>query len=308
MIPSYNPGPFLKETLQSVLCQDVGPEQMQVAVVDDASPNNAAAEIIEQLGVGDRIELHRSPINVGLAGNWNRCIDLARGEIVHILHQDDIVLHGFYERLAPAFSQQPEIGMAFTRHALVGSALQIERRSHRERWWAGPVRNWLRRIVAWDCIQCPAVVVRRSVYERLGGYRQDLVYSLDWEMWVRIAAMYPVWFEPRLLAYFRRHESSTSNQLYRAGKTFSDLLKTIDIFAEHLPSAERARLLQSTYAEYLRRHLKQLERMPASDKTIDVNSLIQPIREVITRCNNPRIVATSNARLNEIAKRWQVGE
>ena len=39
----------------------------------------------------------------------------------------------------------------------------------------------------------PSIVVRRSVYERLGSFDRRLVCAEDWEMWVRIAAHYPIW-------------------------------------------------------------------------------------------------------------------
>ena len=46
---------------------------------------------------GDRVAVHQKSLRTnGLAGIWNRCIERARGEWVHILHQDDIVLPGFY--------------------------------------------------------------------------------------------------------------------------------------------------------------------------------------------------------------------
>ena len=48
---------------------------------------------------GDRVTVHREPKNNGLGRIWNRCIERARGEWVHILHQDDIVLPGFYKHL-----------------------------------------------------------------------------------------------------------------------------------------------------------------------------------------------------------------
>jgi hypothetical protein len=304
MIPCYQPGPYLLDALRSVLQQDLGAVHMQIAVVDDASPSVDVNALIKQLGVSSRIEIHRSEQNRGLAGNWNRCVKLARGSVVHILHQDDVVLDGFYLRLLPAFDKRDDIGMAFCRHALADSSLSIERRSHRERWTAGVVPNWLARIVEWDCIQCPAVMVRRSAYEQLGGYRSDLVYSLDWEMWVRIAARYPVWFEPRLLAYFRKHAGSESNRLAQAGRTFSDLLKTIDVFAKELPEIDRERLLQPTYAKYLRKTLRPIERMHPQNQT-NLDELLQPINEVIGRLSNARLANKSRMRVAALVDRWR---
>src|SRR5437868_3875502 len=98
MIPTYNPRTdYLEQALRSVLQQDPGPEQMQIEVVDDCSNDSTASEIVRRIGTG-RVMFHVEPQNRGLANTWNRCIERARGHWVHILHQDDIVLPGFYYR------------------------------------------------------------------------------------------------------------------------------------------------------------------------------------------------------------------
>jgi len=68
MIPTYNPrADYLEETLWSVIKQDPGPDQMQIEVIDDASPNGAPTEFIRKLA-GKRVTVHCEPRNLGLAG------------------------------------------------------------------------------------------------------------------------------------------------------------------------------------------------------------------------------------------------
>ncbi|MCU0721656.1 MAG: hypothetical protein MUC83_18240 [Pirellula sp.] len=83
------------------------------------------------------------------------------------------------------------------------------------------------------------MLVRRDVYEELGGYRSDLRFALDWEMWVRIAAHYAVWYDPKVLAIYRRHAGNETARLAKIGITWSDLLDTIHIIRSYLPP-ERA--------------------------------------------------------------------
>ena len=53
MIPTYNPQPdYLEETLRGILQQDPGPEQMQIEVVDDCSPDDTASEVVRRIGAG----------------------------------------------------------------------------------------------------------------------------------------------------------------------------------------------------------------------------------------------------------------
>ena len=85
MIPTYNTrADYLEETLRSVLQQAPGPDQMQIEVVDDCSPNGAPVQLVHEIA-GDRVTVHRELKNNGLAGIWNRCIERARGEWIHIL-------------------------------------------------------------------------------------------------------------------------------------------------------------------------------------------------------------------------------
>jgi glycosyltransferase involved in cell wall biosynthesis len=120
MIPTYNPrADYLEETLRSVLQQDPGPAQMQIEVVDDCSNDDTASEVTRRVASG-RVAFHGEPQNRGLANAWNRCIERARGEWVHILHQDDIALPGFYDRLRKAV-EGSDAGAIFCRHAVVNS-------------------------------------------------------------------------------------------------------------------------------------------------------------------------------------------
>src|SRR5262245_8438464 len=112
MIPTYNPrAAYLEETLSSILKQDPGSDQMQIEVIDDCSGDDTAAQIAHGLG-GGRVTLHRESENRGLANSWNECVERARGHWVHILHQDDIVLPGFYDLLSKG-AEHSDVGVIF---------------------------------------------------------------------------------------------------------------------------------------------------------------------------------------------------
>ena len=248
MVPSYNASALLEATLRSVLDQDPGPDRMQIAVVDDASPNGEARRVVAALAPG-RVEFHGRDQNLGLAGNWNAAIGLARGTWVHLLHQDDLAYPGFYDRLAAADAARPEALAAFCRHLFLdgdGHWLAI---SPLERRAPGVLENWLARISDTQRVQCASIAVRRAAYERLGGYRTDLCSALDWEMWNRIAAAGPVWYEPSVLACWRCHPANESSRLSRSGADQRDLFQAIAIINDSLPEALRpaGRQLRAEY-------------------------------------------------------------
>jgi glycosyltransferase involved in cell wall biosynthesis len=212
MIPTYNPRPdYLEQALRSVLQQDPGSEQMQIEVVDDCSPHGAPAELVRRIA-GDRVAVHREPKNNGLAGNWNRCVECARGEWVHILHQDDLVLPGFYDQLRKG-AEQSDAGAIFCRYAVANSKGHWMGISELHRESAGLLDDWHARITVQQLIQCPAIAVRRLVYEQLGGFLTQLRYTPDWEMWQRVASQFSFWFEPSILACYRVHPNSATSRM-----------------------------------------------------------------------------------------------
>jgi GT2 family glycosyltransferase len=257
VIPTFEPGAFLIETLHSVLEQDLGEVQMQVVMVDDGSKRTNLKELLTGIEYAGRVEIREHPDTLGLAGNWNRAIGYARGEFIHILHQDDIVAPSFYRTLLEGLRRSSRIAMGFSRHAFIDERGRTERISHRERWRAGVLNNWLERISERQRLQCPAAIVRRDAYESLGGFRADLRYALDWEMWVRIAAKYDVWYEPRVLASYRRHGATETARLQAAGATTADTLLAIAAMSVHLPTQRRARLQRRAYSCVARTHTRR---------------------------------------------------
>ncbi len=276
MIPVYEPNQFLIKTLESVLQQvaDFAPTAMQIVILDDASPTVDVKELISHVHDVEKVDIHRNVSNLGLSGNWNRAIELAQGEFIHILHHDDVVLPGFYKKLVNALQHCPQAGMAFCRHAIIGADDEVQRISHRERWRAGILDNWMARISMRTRIQCPAAMIRRSTYQAVGNFRTDLKYALDWEMWVRIAVNFSVWYEPQTLALYRRHAKNESARLANSGVQEPDVLKTIATFSQYLPVKQRESLTCSAYKYFARSRLKQSDKLLASGATEQARSLL----------------------------------
>jgi glycosyltransferase involved in cell wall biosynthesis len=250
MLPTYEPDEKLCRALLSVLAQAPPAEQMQISVVDDASERSDVAALVHAADPTGRVELIRHDRRLGLGGNWNRAIAAARGDLVHLLHQDDYVLPGFYASMDQDFRHDPQIGMAFCRCRIVDGDNRLIKTSSRLRWTPGTIHGWLPKIAERQRVQCPAAVVARSTYESVGGYRTDLSLALDWEMWVRIAARHEVGYEPRTLAAYCRHEANESARLAASGVVWPDLVQAIAINAASLPEASRAALVRRSAAWY----------------------------------------------------------
>ena len=258
MLPTYEPGEKLQMALLSVLEQ--ASESTQIAVVDDGSRRSDVRRLVAAVDKKGRVEIHADGPRLGISGNWNRCIALARGHLVHLLHQDDRVLPGFYRRMEQAFAKAPQIGLAFCRSRLVDGEGKTLKTNSRLRWWRGVLPHCLRTFATRQRVQTPAAVVPRTIYETIGGYRDDLCQTLDWEMWVRIAALFPVWYDPQVLAVFRRHAGSESSRLLSKGEVWPDLVRVMHVNATSFPNEERESLVNSGAQWYAGSALREAQR------------------------------------------------
>lgn len=256
IIPAYEPDELLVQTIQSVLSvahQVTQPElAINVTVVDDESPSVNVAAIVAQADPEGRVELVQNDCQLGLAGNWNRVISLAKGDFIHLLHQDDYVPPNFYQRLYAGFQQRPDIGMVFFRTRIVDRGNRTLKTSSRASWFRGVLSNWLWQLGESQRVQTPAVIVARSTYEKVGGLGEVLCDTLDWEMWVRIAARFPVWYDPSVLTAYRRHTSNESSRLLHNGAVWPDLARAITLNAGYFPTDIRDRLTARSARWYLR--------------------------------------------------------
>jgi glycosyltransferase involved in cell wall biosynthesis len=234
MVPTFSCADLLAQTLASVLAQDQGPERMEIEVVDDHSTRDDPRAVVDAVGRG-RVSFFRQPQNQGTVGNLNTCLARSRGRLVHLLHGDDAVREGFYSRMQRAFDKDPEIGAAFCRQIFVDGAGRWLSISTLEQLEAGRLTDQICRLASEQRIMTPSIVVRRDVYERLGGFDRRLICAEDWEMWVRIAATYPIAYDTEPLALYRLHDNSNTGRHIRTAEDIRYTRYAIDLFATYLP-------------------------------------------------------------------------
>jgi GT2 family glycosyltransferase len=250
MIPTWRPHPsYLERAIRSVLGQLEDGQKIEIALVDDCSTEFDPYAFVERFDSG-AVSVHRHDRRLGLAGNWNACLAEARGRWVHLLHQDDFVLPGFYKELRRGIDQAPTVAAAFCASHLADDT--------GIRWTPrlvpmatpGILDDWLRHVFVRLSIQCSAIVVRRDVYETLGGFDPDFSYALDWDMWKRIAARYPIWYHPEPLACYRLHPDSETARQRQDGSHLAEIFRSIDRSEALLPPVVAARVARRARSHY----------------------------------------------------------
>jgi glycosyltransferase involved in cell wall biosynthesis len=245
VIPVHNCAGYLARALPEVLAQLADQDDAEIIVVDDASSDDPAG-VVERLGAG-RVQYRPNPTHLGAIGTFNRCLDLATGELVHLLHGDDEVLPGFYLAMGRALAD-PQVVAAVCRVQDVdaNSSLLYTTRSYRK--GTGVWTDALDSLAVSNRVRAPGIVVRRAAYELVGGYRSDLPHAADWEMWTRLAAHGPIVFVDEVLARYRRHATSDTSARAQTGANVRERVTAIGVIGAHVAPHRRARIARRALA------------------------------------------------------------
>jgi GT2 family glycosyltransferase len=180
---------------------------MEIVVVDNCSDQSDPESLVRSIGQG-RVRFHRNERNVGGRENFNQAIRLARGVWVHLLHDDDWVLDGFYSEFERITRAERVAAVGF-RCRLVDGEGQVLGETVDLSGGEPPQRareEFLR-----GCpVQFAGVLVQRAAYEELGGFLSEFSYLTDVEMWSRVFFQRPCVFSPKALAVYRVHATSDS--------------------------------------------------------------------------------------------------
>lgn len=231
-IPTYNGAPHLEACLDSVLNQTY--KDIEILVVDDGS-TDATYEILERYAADDqRIRLVRNEQNRGLVGNWNRCIELAKGEWIKFVFQDDLIAQNCLERLV-AESGKGCPFIACKRGFLFDADTNENVRQHYydNQILIDSIFPDTTRISAQEYCQLTvdrigmnfigeptSVMLKKDVFNQYGLFNPDLIMSCDLEYWTRVATHTGLIYVSENLASFRVHNGATSatnrsRRLYR---------------------------------------------------------------------------------------------
>lgn len=98
VIPTFNRADLIDQTLQSVVSQTI--KLFEILVIDNASTDNTAEIVTRYKKFGVKYVIN--PTNLGMPGNINRGIELAKGDYICILHSDDLISPDWHESFIKA--------------------------------------------------------------------------------------------------------------------------------------------------------------------------------------------------------------
>jgi glycosyltransferase involved in cell wall biosynthesis len=219
------PPELLRAAARSVLSSSAGtPSEgvVQLILVDDASPSRATQAALSELAEMDRrVLLLRSPRNRGPASARNLGVSVAIGEWVGFLDADDLWLPGQLDRLRHVAAAHPDAGWIGSAHVLLnpdGSLDPAPRLPTAQgaelgpglRRYAGPDLTRLMLGNFW--MHLGAMLARRTLVQRVGGFVEGLVYGEDQNLMTRLSTLAPLhYLETPGYAWRRGRPSLTSS-------------------------------------------------------------------------------------------------
>lgn len=214
----FNHARFLREALDSVLAQSY--PNLEIIVADDFSTDNSRDIISEYVRKYPQLIYLPSEKNLGNCAAFNRAFAISKGEFIIDFGTDDVLMPERVAEQVAAFQQlDGTYGVIYTDAELIDEASNslgkyYKRDSSGKTLKPTPSGEVFAQVVARHFISTPTMMMRRSVFEKLGGYDATLAYE-DFDFWVRSARSFNYFFLDKPLTKRRIHPAQMSQQQYK---------------------------------------------------------------------------------------------
>ena len=220
VIPCYNDGRFLLETLESVREQ----EQCEIVVVDDGSTDAGTLDVLAKVREAG-VQVVTQP-NQGLSAARMTGVRHTSAPYVHPLDSDDRLAPGALQRLADALDARPQADLAWGDYYCFGAfSCRVPGAPSLDPW----------RITYIDEI-VGTTMVRRSALTAVGGWDMGSGFE-DWDLWMKLAEVGAQGvYVPEVTLHYRQHDTP---RMYRESLGRVDALRARLRSRRHRLFAER---------------------------------------------------------------------
>jgi glycosyltransferase involved in cell wall biosynthesis len=209
VMPTHNRAQMLSRAVKSVLAQSH--KDLELIIVDDASTDETA-EVVASID-DDRVVALTNPECLGGAASRNRGIEIARGEYVAFLDDDDLWLPSKLEKQVSRFAELPRrVGVIYTGHCYVSENTQ------NVVWNQFPINkgNVLVALLKGCITTSSTAMIRRELLHEVRGFDPELPAAQEWDLWIRLAKICEFDYVPQVLVMLYIHGKQLSTDL--AGK------------------------------------------------------------------------------------------
>lgn len=206
IIPTYNRRDEIVYAVSSVVAQTYPAACIEIIVVDDGGADDTA-DVLRRIW-SDRVRVLRKP-NGGVASARNLGLAAARGEYIAFLDSDDEWFPTKIEKQVAFLTARPQLGMVLTDVELITEA-RVALGTYRRRPHI-PVDGYvLRWVLRTPTLVPPSVMIRRAVYEDVGGFDESLATAEDLDFHLRVAKRWSIGVIEEALTLVRRTSTGLS--------------------------------------------------------------------------------------------------
>ena len=212
LVTVYNREHLVVETVTSI--RDSSFTDFELLLVDDTSPDRSW-EVIQSLAKTDpRISVFRNETNLGDYPNRRRAIELSSGNLIKFLDADDLIYPHGLGVMVDAMNRFPDAALALS-HSVIDETQPYPI-------LLSPEEAYRKHFLEGGCLSCgpSGAIFRRDSYEEVGGFRDWGVLN-DIDLWLRLAAKWPVVLLPPALVWWRRHEGQEFEKGQASGEYLS---------------------------------------------------------------------------------------
>lgn len=210
--PSYNQAHFLEETIRSVLAQDY--PNLEYIIVDGGS-TDGTVEIIRRYT--DRLAWWVSEPDQGQTEALNKGFTHANGEIFAWLNSDDTYLPGAVSEAVEFLTANPQTAMVYGDANLIDDKGSVIGRF--------PARQTDLHQMLRGSVHIPqqTTFFWARLWKQVGPLDPSFFFAMDYDLWIRLAKLGPLIYQPRLWANFRLH--STGKSIARDDRCYPEMLR-----------------------------------------------------------------------------------
>jgi glycosyltransferase involved in cell wall biosynthesis len=202
IVPTYKHRDYVLVTLDSVFAQSFN--DFELIVVNDGSPDDTAA-VLKPLADAGRIRYVEQP-NAGQAAARNRGLELAGGEFVAFLDDDDLWPADKLEWQVAALREDGGVAIGGASRRLENGVLETVAETDNRRLIS------LRSLFGYNPFFSPGqVLIRTDVLRGLGGFDAAIWGSDDLDLWMRLAHAGDFWHVDRVALHYRLHATNASH-------------------------------------------------------------------------------------------------
>lgn len=222
VLTSYNHKEYLEQAITHILCQTY--ENIELIIVDDCS-TDGSQEIIKSYANNPKVKIYLLEKNLGsYVKTTNLGASYASGMYLNFAQCDDYSDRFLLEKLYNALKHHPQCGVAYSgsymvdeNDVIIGDDYHIRSARFKKKIFSSTlIKGEVFRTLLYESCVIPnlsAVLVRKAIYQKVGGLSTDFLVLADWDMWIRISYHTDFFYVNEKLNYFRQHSETIRNRI-----------------------------------------------------------------------------------------------